>query len=69
MTMVDWKTLLDKFLEFTGRPVLDGAGSISALQAKQKAEAEYSIFRVRQDAEYLSDFDRFAEEVRRLKGS
>lgn len=69
MTMADWKTLLDKFLEFTGRPVLDGAGSISALQAKQKAEAEYSIFRVRQDAEYLSDFDRFAEEVRRLKGS
>lgn len=69
MTMADWKTLLDQFLEFTGRPVLDGAGSISALQAKQKAEAEYSIFRVRQDAEYLSDFDRFAEEVRRLKGS
>lgn len=69
MTMADWKTLLDKFLEFTGRPVLGGAGSISALQAKQKAEAEYSIFRVRQDAEYLSDFDRFAEEVRRLKGS
>lgn len=69
MTMADWKTLLDKFLEFTGRSVLDGAGSISALQAKQKAEAEYSIFRVRQDAEYLSDFDRFAEEVRRLKGS
>lgn len=69
MTMADWKTLLDKFLEFTGRPVLEGVGSISALQAKQKAEAEYSIFRVRQDAEYLSDFDRFAEEVRRLKGS
>lgn len=69
MTMADWKTLLDKFLEITGRSVLDGAGSISALQAKQKAEAEYSIFRVRQDAEYLSDFDRFAEEVRRLKGS
>lgn len=69
MTMADWKTLLDKFLEFAGRPVLDGAGSISALQAKQRAEAEYSIFRVRQDAEYLSDFDRFAEEVRRLKGS
>lgn len=69
MTMADWKALLDKFLEFTGRSVLDGAGSISALQAKQKAEAEYSIFRVRQDAEYLSDFDRFAEEVRRLKGS
>ena len=69
MTMADWKTLLDKFLEFTGRSVLDGAGSISALQAKQKAEAEYSIFRVRQDAEYLSDFDRFAEEVRRLKGA
>ena len=39
--------------------------SISALEAKLKAEREYEIFRKRQDIEYVSDFDR---EIKRLKG-
>jgi hypothetical protein len=38
---------------------------VSALQAKLKAEAEYETYRQRQDAEYLSDFDR---EIKRIEG-
>lgn len=65
MTMHDWATALDDFLKLLGRPLLDGAGSISSLEAKLKAEREYDIFRRRQDAEYVSDFDK---ELKRLKG-
>lgn len=57
MTMRDWSTLLDGFLTVAGR--------ISALEAKLKAEREYEVFRNKQDAEYISDFDK---EIKRLKG-
>ena len=65
MRMEDWSKLLDGFLTIAGRPILEGTGNVSALEAKLKAEHEYAIFRKRQDAEYISDFDR---EINRLKG-
>lgn len=65
MTMRMWKDLLDGFLTLAGRPLLQGAGTVSAMEAKLKAEQEYDVFRLRQDAEYISDFDM---EIRRLKG-
>lgn len=64
-TMKEWSKILDGFLTVAGRPLLEGPGSISALEAKLKAEHEYEIFRKRQDIEYVSDFDR---EIKRLKG-
>lgn len=64
-TMQEWSKILDGFLTVAGRPLLDGPGSISALEAKLKAEREYEVFRKRQDVEYVSDFDR---EIKRLKG-
>lgn len=64
-TMKEWSKILDGFLTVAGRPLLEGPGSISALEAKLKAEREYEIFRKRQDIEYVSDFDR---EIKRLKG-
>lgn len=65
MTMRDWSTLLDGFLTVAGRPLPEGAGRISALEAKLKAEREYEVFRNKQDAEYISDFDKV---IKRLKG-
>lgn len=65
MRMEDWSKLLDGFLTIAGRPILEGTGNVSALEAKLKAEHEYAIFRKRQDAEYISDFDK---EIKRLKG-
>ena len=35
------------------------------ITAALKAEAEYEVFRVKQDREYVSDFDR---EIKRLEG-
>ena len=65
MNMADWVSFLNRFLDMAEYPVLQAAGRISALEAKLKAAAEYEVFRQRQDAEYISDFDR---EVRRLTG-
>lgn len=58
MTMADWKKQLDDFLTLYEYDKLDGAGSISAEQAKEKAYAEYDKFRLIQDKDYLSDFDK-----------
>ena len=65
MKMQDWILLLHGFLELSVYPILQDNGKVSALEAKLKAEQEYEVYRQRQDAEYLSDFDR---EVRRLTG-
>jgi hypothetical protein len=45
--------------------ILQDKGKVTALEAKLKAEGEYEVYRKRQDAEYISDFDR---EVKRLEG-
>ena len=57
-TMDDWKKQLDDFLTFYGYDKLNGSGTISAEQAKEKAYAEYDKFCIIQDKEYLSDFDK-----------
>jgi hypothetical protein len=66
MKMKDWAAFLDRFLEMADYPVLQDKGKVSALEARLKAEQEYEVFRKRQDAEYISDFDR---EVKRLEGN
>ena len=57
-TLADWKKQLDDFLTLYEYDKLDGAGSISGEQAKEKAYAEYDKFRLIQDKDYLSDFDK-----------
>jgi hypothetical protein len=63
MKMVDWVSRLDAFLQFNDYKVLKDAGKISASIAKQLAEKEYSKYRVVQDKEFESDFDK---EVKRI---
>ena len=63
-TMADWKKQLDDFLTLSGYDKLHDAGTISSEQAKEKAYAEYDKFRIIQDREYLSDFDK---EIRKWK--
>ena len=63
MNMKDWIVFLDKFLALSDYPILLDNGKISALEAKLKAEAEYEKYRVIQDKEYLSDFDRLLLEM------
>jgi hypothetical protein len=65
MRMADWVAFLNNFLELSSYPILEDKGKVSSLEAKLKAEAEFEVFRERQDKEFISDFDR---EVKRLKG-
>ena len=58
MTMADWKKELESFLEYYRYDILENTGTISAEEAKEKAYAEYDKFRIVQDREYLSDFDK-----------
>jgi len=58
MNMKDWDKFLVQFLELTDYPILKDKGKISMLEAKLKAESEYEKYRVIQDKNYISDFDR-----------
>ena len=45
MYMKDWVQRLDEFLKITGKDILQHAGSISYVQAMEKAEREYELYR------------------------
>lgn len=61
MSMQDWVDQTNQFLSNNRRKVLEGKGRISHEQAIEKAAKEYGIFRVRQDQEYVSEFDKQTE--------
>jgi hypothetical protein len=63
MKMTDWVQKLDAFLAFNEYDVLTDAGQVSAEVAKRLAFDQYEKYRVRQDREFESDFER---EVKRL---
>ena len=58
LKMDDWSTFLNNFLQLSNYPILLDKGKISQLEAKIKAESEYEKFRIIQDENYISDFDR-----------
>ena len=61
MTMADWSDLLQKYMNLNDRPILPDAGRVTHEQAVEKALTEYDKFRVIQDREIMSDFDRQIE--------
>gem|GEM_PF-944198 len=65
MKMADWIEFLLNFLELSNYPILQDKGKVSALEAKIRAEQEYEIYRVTQDKNYISDFDK---EIKRITG-
>ncbi|MFC1490938.1 virulence RhuM family protein, partial [Candidatus Latescibacterota bacterium] len=65
MKMSDWVDFLNEFLKLSSYPILEDKGKVKALDAKLKAEQEYDDYRIQQDKEYLSDFDK---EIKRLSG-
>ena len=58
MTMQDWETRLNRFIEATDREVLQDAGKVTAEIAKAHAESEFEKYRILQDRLFESDFDR-----------
>ena len=67
MSMKDWLSETDRFLNNNRRRVLSGKGSISHEEAVKKVSDIYDEFRKRQDANYISEFDR--ETAKYLNGS
>lgn len=66
MSMQDWLRETDMFLVATRREVLEGKGNISHADAVRKVNEVYKEFRKKQDADYISDFDK--ETAKYLKG-
>ena len=58
MTMQDWETRLNGFIQATDRAVLQDAGKVTAEIAKVHAEAEFEKYRIVQDRLFESDFDK-----------
>ena len=63
MTMKDWATKLNAFLQFNNNELLEDFGKVSSVIAQSFAESEFNKYRPIQDKLFESDFDR---EVKKL---
>ena len=66
MSMKDWLAETDRFLTNNRRKVLEGKGGVSHDEAVKKVSDIYAQFRKKQDADYISEFDR--QTAKYLKG-
>ena len=67
MPMEDWASKLDAFLQFNDAEILQDKGKVTAAIAKAFAESEFEKYRVIQDKNYQSDFDRLMAETAETK--
>ncbi|MFA6278865.1 MAG: virulence RhuM family protein [Candidatus Paceibacterota bacterium] len=63
MQMKDWVEKLDAFLQFNEWDILRDNGNISHEVAVALAEGEYEKYRIKQDKNYISDFDREVKKI------
>jgi len=63
MKMADWVTRLDAFLQFNEYQILKDAGKVSHEVAMKLAEKEYEKFRVIQDRNFESDFEKEVKKI------
>ncbi|SFD08366.1 Uncharacterized conserved protein [Chitinophaga sp. CF118] len=63
MKMTDWISRLDAFLQFNEYQILKDAGIVSHAVAIKLAEKEYEKFRIIQDENFESDFDREIQKI------
>jgi hypothetical protein len=64
-SMQQWAKFLDSFLELSSYPILRDKGKVTMLEARLKAEGEFDKFRVIQDQNYQSDFDKLIEKMKK----
>lgn len=67
LTMQDWETRLNGFIEMFEYGLLKDTGKVSAEIAKLHAETEFEKYRVIQDQLFLSDFDKYMLELEALE--
>jgi hypothetical protein len=63
MKMADWVKKLDAFLQFNEYEVLKGAGKVSHEIAMKLADEKWEKFRVKQDRNFESDFDKTVKKL------
>jgi hypothetical protein len=63
MTMSDWASKLNAFLQFNEREILEDPGKVSQEMAKAFAESEFEKYRIVQDRVFVSDFDRVVKKA------
>lgn len=67
MSMDDWAYRLDSFLQFNEYDVLSNAGKISKKVADNLAKEEFKKYRIIQDLEFESDFDKLTASTMKKK--
>ncbi|MCB8605260.1 virulence RhuM family protein [Veillonella nakazawae] len=67
MSMDDWAYRLDSFLQFNEYDILSNAGKISKKVADNLAKEEFKKYRIIQDREFKSDFDKLATSAMKKK--
>ncbi len=67
MYMNDWKNEVENALKVFHYEVLEGKGKISHKQAIDKAETEYEKYKLIQDKNYVSDFDKLLNETKEIE--
>ena len=66
MTMEDWAKRLDIFLQADDREILQGTGKITAKIAEEHALSEFEKYRIIQDEQFLSDYDKYLLELEQI---
>ena len=69
MYMSDWKKEVENALTLFHYEVLEGKGKISHKMAVEKAEGEYDKYKVIQDKNYVSDFDKLLNETKQIENN
>ena len=67
MYMEDWKSEVENALKVFHYEVLEGKGKISHEMAKDKAFSEYEKYKVIQDKNFVSDFDKLIIETKKIE--
>ena len=62
--MKDWAEKLDGFLGFNAYDVLNNYGKVIRDTAERRAIIEYEKYRIIQDKEFKSDFDKVVDEIK-----
>jgi hypothetical protein len=58
MKMTDWIQKLEDFLKISEKEILTTSGKVSHKQAMEIAQTEYEKYRIEEDKNYISDFDK-----------
>ena len=67
--MQEWIDELDRVLSNNRRPLLEGSGSITHQQAREKGVHEDAIYRQREMNQLESDYDRAIRQLSLFSGS